>query len=70
MRDRTSQESAGFNFSRLLRCSVGLRGTLRCCGDGFAEQVARNVWKREAPTLYRERLEIGLDENLDGLGLV
>jgi hypothetical protein len=30
------------------------------CGGGFAEQVARNVEKCEAPTLLRERLEIRL----------
>jgi hypothetical protein len=29
--------------------------------------VARNVEKGEAPMLLRERLEIRLDENLDGL---
>jgi hypothetical protein len=29
--------------------------------------VPGNVEKREAPTLLRERLDIGLDENLDGL---
>ena len=43
------------------------RGTSRRCGGGFAEQVAGNVENREAPTLFRERLEIRLDENLDGL---
>ena len=45
----------------------GLCGTSRCCGGGFAKQVAGNVEKREALTLLRERLEIRLDENLDGL---
>jgi len=45
----------------------GVRGTSSRCDDGFAKQVAGNVEKREAPTLLRERLEIGLDENLDGL---
>jgi hypothetical protein len=29
--------------------------------------VAGNIEKREAPTLLRERLEIRLDENFDGL---
>jgi hypothetical protein len=33
----------------------------------LAKQVAGNVEKGEAPTLLRERLEIRLDENLDGL---
>jgi hypothetical protein len=45
----------------------GVCGTSRHCGGGFAKQVAGNVEKREAPTLLRERLEIRLDENLDGL---
>jgi hypothetical protein len=40
---------------------------LRRCGGGFAEQVAGNVEKREAPTFFRHRIEIRLDENLDGL---
>jgi hypothetical protein len=39
----------------------------RRCGGGFAKQVAGNVEKGEAPTLLRERLEICLDVNLDGL---
>ena len=39
----------------------------RRCAGGFTKQVAWNVEKREAPTLLRERLEIRLDENLDGL---
>jgi hypothetical protein len=45
----------------------GIRGTSGRCGGGFAEQVAGNVKKGEAPTILRERLEIRLDENLDGL---
>jgi hypothetical protein len=45
----------------------GVRGTSRRCGGGFAKQVAGNVEKREAPLLLRERLEIRLYENLDGL---
>jgi hypothetical protein len=46
---------------------TGVRGTSCRCGGGFAEQVAGNVDKGEAPTLLRERVEIRLDENLDGL---
>jgi len=49
------------------RMQDGVRSTSRRCGGGFAKQVARNVEKGEAPTLLRERLEICLDENLDGL---
>jgi len=45
----------------------GIRGTSRRCGGGFTEQVAGNVGKGEAPTLFRERLGIRLDESLDGL---
>jgi hypothetical protein len=48
-------------------CRAGSCGTSRRCGGSFAEQVARNVEKREAPTLLGERLKIRLDENLDGL---
>jgi len=44
-----------------------IRGTSRRCGGGFAEQVAGNVQKGEVPTLLRERVEIRLDQNLDGL---
>ena len=39
----------------------------RRCGGGFAKQVAGNVEKRKSATLLGERLEIRLDENLDGL---
>ena len=39
----------------------------RRCGGSFAKQVAGNVEKGKAPTLLRERFEIRLDENLDGL---
>ena len=49
------------------RMQDGVRGTSSRCGDGFAKQVARNVDKSEAPTFLRERIEIRLDENLDGL---
>jgi hypothetical protein len=45
----------------------GFRGTSRRCGGGFVKQVAWNVDKSEAPTFLRERIEIRLDENLDGL---
>ena len=44
-----------------------IRGTSRRGGGGFAKQVAGNVEKREAPTILRERPEIRLDKNLDGL---
>ena len=37
------------------------------CGGGSAKQVAGNVEKRETPTFFRHRIEIRLDENLDGL---
>ena len=49
------------------RMQTRIRGTSRRCGGGFAKQVAGNVEKGEAPTLLRERFEIRLDENLDGL---
>src|ERR1700731_4713206 len=49
------------------RVQDGARSTSRRCGGGFAEQGGGNVDKGEAPTLLRERLEIRLDENLDGL---
>jgi PPK2 family polyphosphate:nucleotide phosphotransferase len=55
------------NFSARRGCTTGFHSTSRCCGGGFAEQVAGNVKKGEAPTILRERLEIRLDENLDGL---
>ena len=50
-----------------LGCGTRVVGPSRRCVGGFAEQVARNVEKCEAPTFLRERLEIRLDENLDGL---
>ena len=37
------------------------------CGNGFTELVAGDVQKGEAPTLFWDRLEIRLDENLDSL---
>jgi hypothetical protein len=46
---------------------TGIRGTSSRCGGGFAEQVARNVENGEATTFLRKRLEIRLDENLNGL---
>ena len=46
---------------------MGLRGTSRRCGGGFAKQMAGNVEKGEAPTFFRHRIEIRLDENLDSL---
>jgi hypothetical protein len=49
------------------RMQDGVRGTSSRCGGGFAKQVAGNVEKREAPTFFRHRIEIRLDENLDGL---
>jgi hypothetical protein len=48
-------------------CRTGVRGTSRRCGGSFAKEVAGNVDKSEAPTFLRERVEIRLDENLDGL---
>jgi hypothetical protein len=33
---------------------------------GFTEQVAGNVEKRKAPTPFRERFKVRLDEDLDG----
>src|SRR5258708_4424774 len=42
-------------------------GTSCRCGGSLAKQVARNIQKGETATLFRERLEIRLDENLDGL---
>jgi hypothetical protein len=47
--------------------SAGLRRPSRHCGGGFAEPVAGNVEKGEAPTLLREYLKVRLDENLDSL---
>ena len=48
-------------------CGTRIVGPSRRCGGGFAEQVAGNVEKREAPAFLRTRLEIRLDENLHGL---
>jgi hypothetical protein len=45
----------------------GVRSTSRRCSGSFAKQVAGNVDKSETATLLRERVEIRLDENLDGL---
>jgi hypothetical protein len=42
-------------------------GSARCCAGSFAELLAADVQNGEAPTLFRERLEISLDRNLDGL---
>ena len=44
-----------------------VRRTSRRRGNGFAEQVAGDVQKGGAPTLFWDRLEISLDEDLDGL---
>ena len=49
------------------KMGAGICASSRRCGGGFAEQVAGNVEKREAPTFFRHRIEIRLDENLDGL---
>src|SRR3954447_21495641 len=43
---------------------LGLRGAARCCTGCFTELVAGDAQNSEAPTLLRERLEIGLDKNL------
>jgi hypothetical protein len=48
------------------KMQYGIRGMSRHCGGRFARQVAGNVEKCEASTLFRERLEVRLDENLDG----
>src|SRR4029077_11272967 len=55
------------NFSARRGCTTGFHSTSRRCGGGFAVPVAGDVEKDEAPPLLRERLEIRLDENLDGL---
>jgi hypothetical protein len=47
--------------------SGGFRGTTRRRCGGFAKEVARNIENGETPTPLRDRLEIRLDENLDGL---
>jgi hypothetical protein len=47
--------------------SGGFRGTTRRRCGGFAKEVARNIENDETPTPRRERLEIRLDGNLDGL---
>jgi hypothetical protein len=44
-----------------------LRGTTRRRCGGFAKQVPGNVENGETPTPLGERLEVRLDENLDGL---
>jgi len=49
------------------RCRTRVRGPSRGCGGGFAEQVTGNVEKGKAPTFIWKRLEIRLDENLNGL---
>jgi hypothetical protein len=46
---------------------IGLCGTSRCRSGGFAKLVPGNVENGEAPTLLWERLEIGLDKNLERL---
>jgi hypothetical protein len=53
-------------FLSTARMQYRFRGTSRRCGGCFAEQVGGNVDKGEAPTLFRDRLEIRLDENFDG----
>jgi hypothetical protein len=45
----------------------GFLGTTRRRCGGFAKEVARNIENSETPTPLRERLEIRLDGNLDGL---
>jgi hypothetical protein len=55
------------SLSTFRGCRTRVRGPPRRCGNGFAEQVAGNVENGEAPTLFWERLEIRLDEDLDGL---
>jgi hypothetical protein len=45
----------------------GIGAAPRCCSGSFAEQVAGDVQNGEAPTPFWERLQIGLDKNLDSL---
>ena len=45
----------------------GFRGTTRRRCGGLTKQVAGNVENGETAMLLRERLEVRLDENLDGL---
>ena len=42
-------------------------GTSCRCGGGLAKQMAGNIEKGKTATLLWERVEIRLDENLDGL---
>ena len=67
MKTPKPQVSLGGEISSARACGTRVRGPSRDCGGGFAKQVAGNVEKGEASTLLRERLEIRLDENLDGL---
>jgi hypothetical protein len=70
MRDFCSGAYTGTGVPKLLitsRMQTRIRGTSRHCGGGFAKQVAGNVENGKAPTFLRERVEICLDENLDGL---
>src|SRR6516162_9899955 len=55
------------NFLARRGCRTRVRRTSRRRGNGFAEQVAGDVQKGGAPTLFRDRLEISLYEDLDGL---
>jgi hypothetical protein len=62
-----SAEAAGAKSLIRPMCRTRVRGPSRPCGGRLAEKVAGNVEKGEAPILLWERVEIRLDENLDGL---
>jgi hypothetical protein len=66
---RTEDDSASSSeiSHRVEEGRTDVRGPSRRCGGGFAEQVAGKIEKGEASTFLRARLEIRLDENLDGL---
>jgi len=55
------------NFPARRGCRTRGHGPSRRRGNGFAEEVAGNVQKREAPTLFWDRGKIRFDEYLDGL---
>jgi len=63
-REWVSQTAEATKLSFL---QLGFSDAARCCTDSLAELVARDIQNGEAPPLFRERLEVGLDENLYGL---
>jgi len=68
-------QKGGYQNDRLLSIVLlapksltgGFRGTTRRYGSGFAKQVSGDVENGEASTALRERLNVRLDEDLDGL---